>query len=138
MKNKIQPKLGERELDIMQVLWQRDAATVAEVQQALIDQGEKIAYTTVQTMLGRLDAKGLVERDNSDRAHSYRAVLEQPSAADNALSRVIERFFSGSTEALVTRLVEKDLSGDELERTQSLIDEQRRRKGAGRRKGARE
>ncbi len=138
MKNKIQPKLGERELDIMQVLWQRGAATVAEVQQALIDQGEKIAYTTVQTMLGRLDAKGLVERDNSDRAHSYRAVLEQPSAADNALSRVIERFFSGSTEVLVTRLVEKDLSGDELERTQSLIDEQRRRKGAGRRKGARE
>lgn len=136
MKNKIQPKLGERELDIMQVLWRRGAATVAEVQQSLIDQGEEIAYTTVQTMLGRLDAKGLVERNDSDRAHSYRAVLEQPSVTDNALSRVIERFFSGSTEALVTRLVEKDLSGDELERIQSLIDQQRRRKAAGKQKGA--
>lgn len=127
MKNIIQPKLGERELDIMQVLWRRGSATVAEVQQSLIDQGEEVAYTTIQTMLGRLDAKGLVERDNTDRAHSYRAVLEQPSVTENALSRLVERFFSGSTEALVTRLVEKNLSGEELERIQSLIDEQRRK-----------
>jgi len=127
MKANIQNKLGERELDIMQVLWERGHATVAEVHQSLLEKGEDIAYTTIQTMLGRLDAKGIIARDNSDRAHCYRAILEQPSVADSALKRVTERFFSGSAEALVTRLVEKDLSNDELERIQSLINEHRQK-----------
>ena len=125
MKNKSTEKLGERELDIMQSLWKLERATVAQVQEDLRGQGEDIAYTTVQTMLNRLEAKNLVARDDSERTHRYYAVLEERAVAGNALQKLVERFFRGSTEALVTRLVEKDLSPKELARIQNLIDKHR-------------
>src|SRR5215218_511645 len=110
MKNKFTEKLGERELDIMQSLWKLKRATVSQVQEDLRDQGEDIAYTTVQTMLNRLETKELVARDDSERTHHYYALLEEPTVAGNALQRLVERFFRGSTEALVTRLVENELT----------------------------
>jgi BlaI family transcriptional regulator, penicillinase repressor len=126
MKNKSTEKLGERELDIMQSLWKLERATVAEVQEDLREQGEEIAYTTIQTMLNRLEAKGLVARDNAERTHRYYAILEERAVAGSALQRLIERFFRGSTEALAARLVEKDLTAKELARIQDLIDEHRK------------
>ena len=120
-------KLGERELDIMQVLWQTGSATVAEVHQSLQDQRHDIAYTTVQTMLNRLDGKGLVRRDDSDRAHRYLPVLKEPAVVTRAIRKLAERFFSGSVEALATRLVEKDLSLEQLQHIQKLIDAHRRK-----------
>lgn len=128
MTNRPKKNLGERELDIMQVLWRLKTATVADVLKALEERGEQVAYTTVQTMLNRLEAKKLVGRNNADRVHRYRALLEQPSATDSALKRLTQRFFDGSIEALVTRLVEKDLTEKQIERVQSLIDEHRRKK----------
>lgn len=122
-------KLGERELDIMQALWQLENATVTEVQQVLQEQGSEVAYTTVQTMLNRLEAKNLVARNDVDRAHRYYAILKKPTVVDSALKRLTERFFGGSIEALVTRLVEKDLTGEQLDHLQSLIDEHKREKG---------
>ena len=127
MRNESAKKLGERELDIMQALWQLGVASVADVQNSLQAQHKKIAYTTIQTMLNRLEKKRLVARDTTDRVHRYRALLKEPKAADSALKRLTQRFFGGSTEALVTRLVEKDLSAEQLDRIQSLIDAHKRR-----------
>ena len=127
MKNESKKKLGEREFDIMQALWRLEVATVADVQKALYVEHKKIAYTTIQTMLNRLETKKLVARDATDRAHRYRALLKQPRAADSALKRLTQRFFGGSTEALVTRLVEKDLNEEQLERIQTLIDSHKQR-----------
>jgi predicted transcriptional regulator len=127
MKMGPQQKLGERELDIMQVLWQSGGATVAEVHQSLQNKRDDIAYTTVQTMLNRLEAKGLVRRDDSDRAHRYVPVLKEPVVVNRAIQKLAERFFSGSLEALATRLVEKDLTLEQLEHIQKLIDAHRRK-----------
>jgi BlaI family transcriptional regulator, penicillinase repressor len=127
MKMGPQQKLGERELDIMQVLWQSGAATVAEVHQSLQNKRDDIAYTTVQTMLNRLEGKGLVRRDDSDRAHRFVPVLKEPAVVNRAIQKLAERFFSGSVEALATRLVEKDLTLEQLEHIQKLIDAHRRK-----------
>jgi predicted transcriptional regulator len=127
MKMGLKQKLGERELDIMQVLWQSGSATVADVHQSLQNKRDDIAYTTVQTMLNRLGAKGLVRRDDSDRAHRYLPVLKEPAVVNRAIQKLAERFFSGSVEALATRLVEKDLSLEQLEHIQKLIDAHRRK-----------
>lgn len=127
MRNKLEGNLGERELDIMQALWQLGAATVTDVQKALQEQQKNIAYTTIQTMLNRLETKKIVVRDTTDRIHRYRALLKQPNATDNALKRLTERFFGGSAEAVVSRLVEKDLTSEQLERIQSLIDAHRQK-----------
>jgi BlaI family transcriptional regulator, penicillinase repressor len=126
MKTKTMEKLGERELDIMQSLWKLERATVSQVQEDLLENGNDIAYTTIQTMLNRLEAKKLVARDDSERTHRYYAILEERAVAGSALQRLVERFFRGSTEALVTRLVEKDLTSEQLERVQSVIDKNRK------------
>jgi predicted transcriptional regulator len=126
MKSESKKNLGERELDIMQVLWELETATVTDVQKALQEQNPKIAYTTIQTMLNRLEAKKIVARDTTDRIHRYRALLKQPGATDSALKRLTQRFFGGSAEVLVTRMVEKDLTEEQIERVQSLINEHRR------------
>src|SRR5688572_10661067 len=122
-------KLGEGELDIMQALWKLGKATVGEVQEVLREQGNDIAYTTIQTMLNRLEVKKLVARDDSERTHTYHAILKEPIAAESAIKRLTERFFRGSAEELVSRLVKKDLTAEQLERIQSLIDAHRKEKG---------
>jgi BlaI family transcriptional regulator, penicillinase repressor len=127
MKDKIVKRLGERELDIMQALWSLGKATVTEVQMHLREQGEEIAYTTVQTMLNRLEAKRLVARDDSDRTHYYRARFKEPFAVNAAVKRISDRFFKGSVEALAVRLIEKDLDAEQLKRLQSLINAQSRK-----------
>src|SRR5688572_22499809 len=107
--------LGDRELDLMQVLWRRGEATVAEVQQSLAAAGTRLAYTSVQTMLNRLEAKGMVGRSSTDRAHVYRPLAEEPKVVGSLIERLTDRFFKGSTEGLATHLVESDLSPEELE-----------------------
>lgn len=119
------PNLGERELDIMQVLWRHGEAAVAEVQAHLAASGVTVAYTTVQTLLNRLEAKEMVARRTVERAHRYRALAAEPAVVDSAIGRLAERFFSGSVERLATRLVESDLQPEQLDRLRALIDAHR-------------
>jgi predicted transcriptional regulator len=128
VKKKKDVELGERELDIMQVLWRLGEATVAEVHRDLTDQGGSVAYTTVQTMLNRLEAKRLVARDNSERAHKYHPLIKEPAVVGSAIRRLTNRFFKGSPEALATHLIEEGLSAEQIGRIQSLIDAHRRGK----------
>lgn len=123
MKTEKQQKLGERELDIMQALWQQGEATVSELQKQLQENGIELAYTTILTMLGRLEAKEMVVRDNTERAHRYKPLVKEPLAVGSAIKRLAERFFNGSVEALATRLVEQELSPEQLRRIQAIIDE---------------
>lgn len=118
--------LGERELDIMQALWRLGRATVHDVQGHLRTQGAEVAYTTIQTMLNRLEAKGLVAREAVGRAHSYRPLTQEPAEVGGAIRRLTERFFQGSVEALAAHLVESDLDSAQLDRIQALIDERRK------------
>lgn len=128
MKKRKRLELGDRELDIMQVLWGLGKATVTEVHAALVERGDEVAYTTVQTMLNRLEAKRVVARDHSERAHKYRPLIKETAVVGGAIQRLTSRFFKGSAEALATRLVENDLGHEELERIQALIDAHRRRR----------
>ena len=120
-------KLGERELDILQALWQLGAGTVAGVQKALLERGDRVAYTTVQTMLNRMETKRLVTRDHSDRAHLYRPLVKEPAAVGGAIKELTCRYFSGSVEALAIRLVEKELDAKQLARIEEIIAANRRK-----------
>jgi BlaI family penicillinase repressor len=122
MKGRKAPPLGERELDIMQALWRLGRATVAETQAVVVAQGAGVAYTTVQTMLNRLELKGLVARDTSERPHRYRPLLERPSVVGSAIQKLVSRFFDGSKEALAIHLVEKGLSPKEVARIRASLD----------------
>lgn len=114
--------LYDRELEVMQVLWERGGATVAEVRDALADE---MAYTTVLTVLRRLEEKGYVGHSEEGRAHRYHALVERREVRESALDRLTRRLFQGSPEALLTHLVSRrKLSGAELRRLRELVDEQ--------------
>lgn len=120
------PGLGERELEVMEALWELGTGAVSDVQRRLEGRGYEAAYTTVQTMLNRLVEKGHAEREKEGRAYRYRPTLRQTAAVRGAVRSVVERFFGGSAAALARHLVESDLEPAELERLQRLIDEETR------------
>ncbi len=104
--------LGERELDVMSVLWELGSGTVTEVLEHL---GMPLAYTTVLTILRNLETKRYVTREEEGRAHRYYPSVAQKAAQQNALSKLLSELFDGSPEALIARLVEQhDVSPHEL------------------------
>lgn len=96
--------LGDRELDVMALLWQEGSGTAAEVRHAL---DADLAYTTVLTILRNLEAKGLLRREVEGRAHRYFPRVAQRAAQGSALRRLLGGIFGGSPEALLARLVDE-------------------------------
>lgn len=116
--------LFDRELEVMQVLWERGSATVAEVRDALAD---PMAYTTVLTVLRRLEDKGFVSHDEEGRAYRYHALVQRWDVRESALERLVHRLFGGSPGLLVTHLVSRrKLSHADLHRLRELVDRQLR------------
>jgi BlaI family penicillinase repressor len=112
--------LTDRELDVMSVLWERGSGTVAEVRAALHDE---LAYTTVLTVLRILEAKGHVRHEGEGRAHRYYSLVPERVARQGAVRQLINRFFSGSPELLLTQLVgDRELSRADLRRLRRLLD----------------
>jgi len=120
------PGLGERELDVMEALWELEEGTVTEVQRRLDARGYEAAYTTVQTMLNRLVEKGHAMREKDGRSFCYRPALGKAAAVGRAIGGLVERFFGGSAGALAQHLVESDLDPAELDRLQRFLEEERR------------
>ena len=111
----------DRELDIMNVLWEADGATVAEVQTALHDD---LAYTTVLTILRTLEEKGHVGHTEEGRAYRYHALVDRDQAGASAVRRMLRKVFGGSPELLLTHLVaERDLTAEQIEAMQKLLAE---------------
>jgi TonB family protein len=105
--------LGERELDVMAVLWEIGSGTVQEVKDKL---SAPLAYTTVLTIMRNLEAKRFVTREEEGRAHRYFPRVQQKTAQRNALSRLVSELFHGSPSALLAHLVDNhDVSSDELQ-----------------------
>jgi predicted transcriptional regulator len=113
--------LYERELEVMQILWAGGPATVAEVREVIEDE---VAYTTVLTVLRRLEEKGFVSHQEEGRAHRYLSLIEPLQARASALERLTRKLFGGSTELLLTHLVSSEkLSLPELRRLRALLDD---------------
>jgi BlaI family transcriptional regulator, penicillinase repressor len=123
--------LGERELDVMAVLWEIGSGTVGEVRERL---DADLAYTTVLTILRNLEAKGLVGHKEEGRAHRYSPRVAQRTAQRNALARLVNTLFQGSHEQLLARLVEdRALGAEELSRLAARVrDVDKGKKGRGR------
>src|SRR5687768_11264456 len=118
----------DRELDVMNVLWDQGSATVTEVRDALHDQ---LAYTTVLTILRTLEEKGYVTHEEEGRAHRYVPAVERANAAESAVGRMLKKLFAGSPEMMLTHLVsDRKLKPADLKRMRKLIDEQLKKGGS--------
>lgn len=113
----------EGELAILRVLWtRREPMTVREVH-AELSKGKDTAYTTVLKMLTIMADKGLARRDESERSHTYLALIAEPVVQNNLLKDLMRRAFSGSALTLVQRAIDNDAATpEELDEMAKLIE----------------
>ena len=105
----------------MNVLWKLGSGTVSEVLEKLSD---RLAYTTVLTILRTLEKKGHLSHQTEGRAHRYLPLVEREEAQEGAVQRVTRKLFSGSPELLMAHLIkERGLTEDQLRRLSKLVDE---------------
>ncbi len=117
--------LTEAELRIMQVLWDKQSATVQQVLEAL-PRERPLAYNSVLTIIRILEKKGCVRHEKDGRAHVYRAVLKQNEAMRFEIQHLLGRFFQNSRELLVLNILEDEgIDAQELQRLRQLLDENR-------------
>ncbi|OOG36387.1 BlaI/MecI/CopY family transcriptional regulator [Rhodanobacter sp. C05] len=118
----ISPRPTEGELEILHVLWTRDGCTVREVHDVLRP-SISTGYTTTLKLLQVMHAKGLVERDDSQRAHVYRAILSKERTQKRFLVDLVQRVFDGSSSQLVLHaLGSQHASREELRAIRNLLN----------------
>jgi predicted transcriptional regulator len=115
----------DREIDVMEVLWERGPSLVVEVREALKDE---LAYTTVLTILRTLEGKGYVGHEQEGRGHRYFAAVKQQAAQRSALRRLTSKLFKGSAELLFTHLVsDQKLTAKQIRAMRALLEEKSRK-----------
>ena len=113
--------LGDLQLAILRVLWERGEATVTEVHAALLAE-RGLAPTTIATMLTKMERKGVVSHRTEGRRYVYRALVEEKAVHRSMVSELVQRLFEGDPTALVSHLLEEgELDAEELRRWRELI-----------------
>lgn len=115
--------LGELQLDVMRVLWERGEESVAGVAAALAAE-RPLAHTTVATVLTRLARRGVVDARREGRLLLYRAAASESQVRRGMVAGLVRRLFRGDAGALVAHLVnEREVAAGDLARVQALLDE---------------
>ena len=121
--SKSEYKLGSTEQEVLQALWGVGQGNVRQVLGEMHARGRNLAYTTVQTMLTRLEQKGFVESDKSGMAYIYRAAVDREEVMRSRVRSVVEQFFDGAAAPLVLQLIQTEkFSDDEISELHKLID----------------
>jgi len=117
---------AELQLAIMQVLWNRGEATVAAVREALEDE-RLLAYTTVSTMLTKMERNGQVRHRNEGRLLVYRPAVREEAVSKSMVSDLVTRLFRGDVTQMVSHLLDGcDADSEEIARLRVLIQEKER------------
>lgn len=117
-------RLGRLELQIMNAVWDRGKATVHDVKSALSHR--KPAYSTILTMMRKLEAKGYLEHDVDDRTYVYRSTVSREAVRHGILGDILDRLFDGSASLLLNSLAEqKRISEKDQRQIKKLIKERK-------------
>jgi len=117
-------KPTESELEILQILWEKNTATVRDVHEEL-SKTKEAGYTTTLKLMQIMHEKGLVKRDESMRTHVYQPAVNREKTQKHILNKVIDQLFGGSSTQLVLQALgsgEQKVSAEELEQIQNLIN----------------
>jgi BlaI family penicillinase repressor len=127
MQKSTTPKPTVMELAILRVLWERGPATVRVVHEVL-DSSKATGYTTVLKLLQIMTAKGMVIRNEDERAHVYEARLPAESTKRQLVSDLVQRAFAGSASQLMMHALSgKKTSPAEIEEIRRMLDEHERK-----------
>ena len=126
MKDASPQKPTAAELQILQVLWERGPSTVREVHEALQEE-KALGYTTVLKLMQIMTTKGLVRRDENQRAHVYEAQQPAEKTKRQFAADMLERVFDGSArELMLHALASQRSTRQEIEELRNLLDEHER------------
>jgi BlaI family transcriptional regulator, penicillinase repressor len=116
------PPLSDAQLEIVNVVWDRGKATVADVWKTL-SRRRKVSRNTISTMVTRLEEKGWLRRQAEGGSFLYSAALDREKVLTRMVRRMVDAAFQGSAEGLVLTLIEGGrLSADEVERIKAMLD----------------
>ena len=116
------PRPTDAELGILRVLWRRGPSTVRQIHEEMARRSPT-GYTTVLKLLQIMTEKGLVERDESQRAHVYVARLPEEQTLGQLVGDLLDRAFEGSSSRLVMRALEsRPATREELAEIRRLLD----------------
>jgi predicted transcriptional regulator len=116
--------LTGQELEIMKIIWPLGRATVRDIYERLREQ-RSVAYTTVQTMMNILEAKGHLKKKAGEKAQVYVPVRPQQAVVKSMVREFVDRVFDGSARPLLVHLVkEKGLTDSERRALQKLLDKE--------------
>jgi predicted transcriptional regulator len=120
------PRLTALQLAVMQALWSRDEASVADVQRTMT--GRRLALTTVATLLVRLEQRGLVSHRAEGRQYIYRSRVSPADVRETVTRELLRNLFDGDVTAFVTQLLDsRKLTRDEVADLQRLVRSKVRR-----------
>jgi predicted transcriptional regulator len=123
MSDREPPRPTDAELEILAVLWSRGPSTVREVHE-IITKRRSTQYTTVLKLLQIMAEKGLVSRDEKQRAHIYQAARPREWTQSQLAGDLIQRAFSGSAKSLILGVLSaRKTSKRELADIRKLLDE---------------
>jgi len=118
------PDPGDAELSVLRALWDIGPATVRDVLDFLHESGKRVAYTTVQTLLTRLEQKKFVTSNKSGLAFVYRARLSRERLSKSKLHSLLAQLYDGAAGPLVLQLVRSErLEPEEIKELQKLIED---------------
>jgi|ERR1041385_6344489 predicted transcriptional regulator len=119
-------RLGDLQLRIMQILWRQSEATVSDVHRILGAERE-LAYTTVATMLRKMESKGLVRHRLDGRSFIYRPAVAEAAVSKGMAGHLLEKLFEGSLSDMVNHLLSsREVSREELSKLEQLIAERKK------------
>lgn len=122
MKKSLTP-LGESEMEILHHVWELGEATVAEVQEKVLET-RKVAYTTVMTIMKNLNDKGFLKYRKRGVTYVYSAAIDPESVQFSLINNLIHKVFKGSPSALVQTLVKaENLNEEDINAIKKLIDD---------------
>jgi BlaI family transcriptional regulator, penicillinase repressor len=114
--------LTKAELRVMRALWTLRSATIGELLPTM--GSPRPAHTSVSTVLGVLESKGVVKRDITRKAHVYQPIVDKSAAERVAIGDLLRNFFSNDRRSLALRLLaEDDLSPKQLVKIRSLLED---------------
>ncbi len=123
MARKKSANLTDAELKLMDILWERGSATVADVVDGL-PKNPPLAYSTVLTTMRILENKGYVRHTKEGRAFIYHPLVAREQARESAVRHLLGKFFENSPELLMLNLIEgKKIDAAELKRLRQRIEE---------------
>ncbi len=126
------PHITAAELKILKVLWRIGPATVRDVLDALAQEGESPAYTTVMTLMNQLADKDALSVDRRRQPFVYEPAVRREQVLGDRIAQFVQTVFDGQAGELVLRLVEQaNLSPDDLKRIEAKIEARERDEAAG-------